>query len=103
MMSRMRTTLTIDPDVAEALLEEQKRSQRKFKDVVNRALRAGLSAERKPLKKAKPFRVAAQHCGFRPGIDVGRLNQLADQLEVADFAAEAKEDSRSRTTRRVSR
>jgi hypothetical protein len=39
----MRTTLTLDPDVARLLREEAHRQRRPFKDVVNEAIRRGLA------------------------------------------------------------
>ena len=40
----MRTTLTLDPDVAEQLRKAVAKGDQTFKDVVNAALRRGLSA-----------------------------------------------------------
>lgn len=40
----MRTTLTLDPDLASALRERQRRSGRTWKEVVNDAIRRGLEA-----------------------------------------------------------
>lgn len=82
----MRTTLTLDDDVAAALEKEQRRTHASFKDVVNRALRAGLSLGAAPTKRTPRFVVEAKRCGFRPGVDTERLNQLVDQLEVEAFA-----------------
>ncbi len=82
----MRTTLTLEPDVARRLEDEQRRTRRSFKDVVNEALRRGLALAQKPSKQT-PFRVEPHHCGFKPGIDLGRLNQLYDELEAAHFVA----------------
>ena len=52
----MRTTLTLDDDVAAAL--EQLRGSRKgsLKQLVNEALREGLKAMQAPPKRRKPFR-----------------------------------------------
>jgi predicted transcriptional regulator len=47
----MRTTLTIDDQVAEALKDLARRSDRSFEDVVNETLRRGLGAQRE--RKAK--------------------------------------------------
>jgi hypothetical protein len=85
----MRTTLTLDPDVVKLLKEEQHQTRRSFKEVVNQALRRGLSQDAKPTRRPPRFKVRARHCGFRPGVDPDRLNQLVDQLEAADFAAES--------------
>jgi hypothetical protein len=53
-----------------------------FKEAVNRTIRAGLgdaaSARRPPAPKTIPH--------FRPGIDVDKLGQLADELEAEAFA-----------------
>jgi hypothetical protein len=43
-----------------------------------------LAAE--PKRSGKPFRVVPHSFGFRPGIDVRKLNQLVDELEVQSFA-----------------
>jgi hypothetical protein len=42
----MRTTLTIDPDLADALRKKAHRARKPFKQVVNETLRAGLVAQR---------------------------------------------------------
>ena len=77
----MRTTLTLDPEVATRLNAEAARSDRAFKAVVNDALRRGLHMPSKSPRRAayavKPLRLA-----FRPGVDTDRLNELADELET---------------------
>jgi hypothetical protein len=78
----MRTTLTLDDDVAKELREEARRSGRQFKDVVNEALRRGLSTGSKPAGRSGRFRVRPKACGFRPGIDLTKLNQLVDEMEA---------------------
>ena len=52
----MRTTLTLDDDVAARLQVESRRSGRPFKVVVNEYLRAGM-AQRKALRATEAFRV----------------------------------------------
>jgi hypothetical protein len=44
----MRTTLTLDPDVAQLLEEEAHRRRLPWKQVVNDAIRRGLAASRPP-------------------------------------------------------
>ena len=44
----MRTTLTLDEDVARQLKERARRSGESFKEVVNSVLRQGLVHEKKP-------------------------------------------------------
>lgn len=84
----MRTTLTIDDDIARKLKAIAHRKRIPFKRVVNDTLRLGLQSARKPKREHPPFRVEAAHCGFLPGVDVGKLNQLTDELEAAEHIAE---------------
>jgi hypothetical protein len=76
----MRTTLTLDPDVSRMIAEEMHRQRKPFKQVVNDALRRGLGppASRRP---PRPYRVRPHAASLRPGLDPGRLNALADELE----------------------
>ena len=79
----VRTTLTLDDDVADSLRERARLLNMPFKRVVNDALRRGMSpavVEDRPV-----FRVAPLHGGFRPGVDPLKLNQLSDELETQDF------------------
>ncbi len=85
----MRTTLTLDDDLARELQEKAHRERRPFKDVVNEALRSGLG-HRSPADQ-QPFVVQAEHRGFRPGIDPRRLNQLGDDLETDEFIGESSQ------------
>jgi hypothetical protein len=76
----MRTTLTLDPDVAKMIEQEVHRVRKPLKHVVNEALRRGLtSSNRRP--PAKPYRVRVHRATLRPGLDRGRLNALADEVE----------------------
>lgn len=47
----MRTTLTLDPDVATRLQQEVAKGEQTFKQIVNAALRRGLEAPTKPKKR----------------------------------------------------
>jgi len=77
----MRTTLTLEDDLAQALKEKAFRSGSSFKAVVNATLRSGLAAgEQSP--GAKPYRLKpAALGGVRPGIDLDRALRLAETLE----------------------
>ncbi len=77
----MRTTLTLDDDVARRLGERSRLTGASFKQVVNETLRAGLDGTQKPALAPPPFRVTPKAAGFRSGVDVMRLNQLNDELE----------------------
>ena len=84
----MRTTLTLDPDVAQKLKRRMKERRLTLKDAVNQALRAGLSIGPEP--SAGPFIVEPHSFGFKPGIDLDKLNQLADELEAEEGAISLK-------------
>lgn len=76
----MRTTLTLDPDVVRMLRDETHRRRKPFKQVVNDALRRGLSPG--PSRRGRPrYRVKPHVTTLRPGVDAARLNALADELE----------------------
>ena len=82
----MRTTLTLDDDLAETLARMARRDDRSFKDVVNETLRRGLLTGERPAEPGRPvFAVQPEACGFLPGIDPLRLNQLVDQMELDRF------------------
>lgn len=84
-MSYMRTTLTLEPDVARRLEQEVKRKGRGVKAVVNEALRRGFglpTADEPP----PPFRVRPHSYGFKPGVDLDRINQLLDEIEAREAA-----------------
>ena len=82
----MRTTLTIDDDLASILQRESRQKGLPFKQIVNAALRRGLTREHGV--RSIPRAVTRPHSfGFKPGVDVDKLNQLVDDLEVEAFAA----------------
>lgn len=82
----MRTTLTLEPDVARLLEEEVHRARKPFKTVVNEALRRGLSSGG-TRRKAAPYRVVPHEARLLPGLDRTRFNALADELEDEALAA----------------
>lgn len=83
----MRTTLTLDDDVARELAAEVRRSGRTTRQVVNAALRRGLRMGEKPLRAPPRFVVEPFSSPFQPGVDPSKLNQLVDELEVEDFTS----------------
>jgi hypothetical protein len=78
----MRTTLTLDPDVAMKIKKRMADRKLTFKQTVNQALRDGLKAGETTRRKPK---IETFSLEFKPGIDPHRLNQLLDQLEVEDY------------------
>ena len=79
----MRTTLTLDPDVAQKVRRRMSQKKLTLKQVINEALRAGLSSTQE--EKEVPYKVEPYPFEFKPGIDTDKLNQLLDELEVEDF------------------
>jgi hypothetical protein len=78
----MRTTLTLDDDVAAKLKDFARRKRVPFKQAVNAALRRGLVAPAGRAIGKRRVRVEIFDSPFRPGVDPLHLNQLADELEV---------------------
>jgi len=76
----VRTTLTLDEDIAAKLKAESRKTGRPFRDTVNACLRAGLTL-RKQGDTARPFRVKARDLGLRPGINIDKVSALLDELE----------------------
>ncbi|MXW26719.1 MAG: DUF2191 domain-containing protein [Dehalococcoidia bacterium] len=86
----MRTTLTLDDDIADALKERARLLDKPFKQVVNEILRRGLSPA--PEERRPVIEVKAICSGLRPGIDPLKLNELYGQLETEDFLREQERD-----------
>jgi hypothetical protein len=77
----MRTTLTIDDDVA-AELERLRRSRNaKYKDLVNEALRRGLQDMSAPRKKQKPFRTRSFDAGRLLVASIDNVGELLAEVE----------------------
>ena len=80
----MRTTLTIDDQIAKRLKEAAHRSGRSFKEVVNETLREGLRSH-PSTPRARPYRLEPASLGsVRAGYDLDQALQLADHLEDAE-------------------
>ena len=82
----MRTTLTLDSDVAARLRAEARRSGRPFKDVVNECLRRGL-AQRDTGRTAARFEVKPRDMGaLQPGVSLDNVAELLERIEGPDRA-----------------
>lgn len=79
----MRTTLTIEPDVAQQIRRRMAQKKCTLKQVVNEALRIGLSSPEKEPKVR--YTVEPYPLKFKAGIDPNKLNRLLDDLEVEEF------------------
>ncbi len=74
----MRTTVTLDPDIATRLKELAMQRRISFKSAINTTLRAGLMAE---AAGGQRYREKARDLGVRAGIDLTKALQLAAALE----------------------
>jgi hypothetical protein len=75
----VRTTLTLDDDVAALLKKEVGKSGQPLKRVVNRLLRLGLTATKQPIRKAfvvKPIKLGLPH--------FEKVEELIESLEGPD-------------------
>lgn len=98
----MRTTLTIDDDLAGLLQQRARETGASFKDTVNRTLRAGLG-EAARARHGKAPKTVPHSFGFKPGIDLDKLGQLSDELEAEAFAASVSKHDPARRKRSRSR
>jgi len=76
----MRTTLTLDPDVAAKAKQGAAKLGKPFKEIVNDALRIGLDKIMRP-PPCKPYHTKPRPMGLRRGLsydNVGELLALAE-------------------------
>ena len=86
----MRTTLTLDDKLAQALRKKAYESGRSFKEVVNHVLQLGIEAERAYPKrrryKIKPVSLG----GTLPSINLDKALRLAEEIEDMETAAKLR-------------
>jgi hypothetical protein len=74
----MRTTVTLDADVAAKLKAIARQRGISFKQALNQAIRAGLGAHRRSARSFTPY---TQPMGLRSGINLDKALGLAGALE----------------------
>ena len=77
---RMRTTLVIDDDVLDHARVLASKRRVPFREVVNEALRVGLSIVEAPTKQKK-YRTTPRPMGLRPGRNLDNIHELLTQVE----------------------
>lgn len=77
----MRTTLTLDPDVAAALDRLRARQKLSLKQAVNDALRLGIRALDKPADKGVQYRTRPVQLG---GCLIGSLDDVTEALALSE-------------------
>ncbi len=75
----MRTTLSLDDDVASLLRQEMRRSGSSLKRAVNHFLRMGLMSSKEGQRK--PFVVIPKPLGLPPGLSYDSVSDLLEELE----------------------
>jgi hypothetical protein len=83
----MRTTLTLDPDVARLVEDAVHRGRTSMKKVINDALRRALA---QPPPSRQPYRLPVHEAALQPGFDLTGFNRLADELEDEAILANGK-------------
>lgn len=82
----MRTTLTLDDQLAKDLKEIAHRTGKPFKEVVNETLRGGLQS-RRAQRPAKQYRLKTVSLGgVRGGLNLDKALSVADALEDEEIA-----------------
>jgi hypothetical protein len=77
----MRTTLTLDDDVAAVLERLRKAREQSLKDLVNEALRRGLKEMGAWPQRREPFRTSSVDVGRSR---IGSIDNVAEALAVAE-------------------
>jgi hypothetical protein len=80
----MRTTLTLDDDVAAAIDQLRRARGGNFKDLINDALRLGLCEISAAAKPREPFRTRSVDLGR---VLIGDIDSVADALAAAEGEA----------------
>jgi Arc/MetJ family transcription regulator len=76
----MRTTITLDDDVAAQIEKVRRAGRMTFKEIVNHALREGLQAMERPAA-AKRFRTRSFDAG---ACLIGNVDDIAEVLAIAE-------------------
>ncbi len=76
----MKTTLTLDDDLAELLNAEARSTGRSFKATVSGLLSWALQA-RGRTTVSEPFVVEARDLKARPGVDYNRVSELLEKID----------------------
>ena len=76
----MRTTLTLDEDVAAKLKAESRRAGRPFREIVNETLRRGLTSRRAAAQR-QVFTIKARDLGLKQGLSLDNVAELIEHVE----------------------
>jgi hypothetical protein len=77
----VRTTVTLDDDLAQALRQLAYERRQPLRRVVNDAIRRGLQESSASSGRDAPFEQQTDGASFRPGVDPLNLDRLVDDTE----------------------
>lgn len=77
----MRTTLSLDDDVAALLARVREANRAGLKEIVNEALRQGLKQMSAPPKRRRPYRIKPVSLGR---CLIGNVDNVAEALAIAE-------------------
>ena len=80
----MRTTLTLNEDVAARAKALARQLDRPFKQVINEALRKGLELLDNPPESLR-YETQPRSMGLRPGLSLDNIGELLAQVEGEAF------------------
>jgi hypothetical protein len=80
-MMLMRTTLTLDDDVMKAARRRAREQDRPLKEVINDALRLGLTMGEASRPSAYTFRLKTVDGRALPGVDLADRDKLFDLMD----------------------
>lgn len=78
----MRTTVTLDQDVAAKLRQMARERGVSFKAALNETVRAGFDGGG---RSARPYRTPSRRMGLRRGIDLDHTGRLLAELDNAEI------------------
>ncbi len=81
----MRTTLSLDPDIAAKAKEAAAELKKPFKEVINAALRVGLDKILDPPPR-QPYRTNPRPMGLRHGFSYDNISELIAAAEGEDHS-----------------
>lgn len=77
----MRTTLTLEEDVAQQVRRQTKQFHLPFKQVINRALRLGLEQMIRAKPRRTSYRTISHSMGIKSGYNLDNIQDLISQIE----------------------
>lgn len=82
----MRTTLTLDDDIANKLQAKARTTGKSFKQALNDTLRLGLALQSKLSNETPtPFSVRSRSLGIKEGVNYDNIGELLERIEGEDY------------------